>query len=214
MSPAVGRSQMPAGDKPPPYDLDRLRAALADIKRRLTDVAADKPRPYSARDNLDPGNELSRVNKWDGESRRIPMTSPLRILIAKPGLDSHDRGAKIIARALREAGMEVIYTGIRRTPEEIVRAAIEEDVDLIGLSILAGAQLHLTARVLELLQKHGADDIGVVLGGPIPPRDADQLRQMGVAEVFTPGMRVKEIVSRIRELVDQQGPARQAGRKP
>src|SRR5574341_1490277 len=116
------------------------------------------------------------------------MTSPVRILIAKPGLDSHDRGAKVIARALREAGMEVIYTGIRRTPEEIVRAAIEEDVHLIGLSILAGAHMQLTGRVLALLRKENASDIGVILGGPIPPADALHLKHMGVAEVFTPGM--------------------------
>jgi methylmalonyl-CoA mutase C-terminal domain/subunit len=129
------------------------------------------------------------------------MTPPIRILIAKPGLDSHDRGAKVIARALREAGMEVIYTGIRRTPEEIVRAAIEEDVHLIGLSILAGAHMQLAGRVLELLQKNNAGDIGVILGGPIPPRDAEELKGRGVAEVFTPGTRIREIADRISELV-------------
>lgn len=128
---------------------------------------------------------------------------PIRILIAKPGLDSHDRGAKVIARALQEAGMEVIYTGIRRTPEEIVQAAIEEDVHLIGLSILAGAHMQLTGRVLELLQKRKVSDIKVILGGPIPPKDSEELKQMGVAEVFTPGMRIKEIVSRIHELADR-----------
>ena len=134
------------------------------------------------------------------------MTSPVRILIAKPGLDSHDRGAKVITHALREAGMEVIYTGIRRTPEEIVRAAIAEDVDMIGLSILAGAHMQLTGRVLELLQKDNASDIGVVLGGPIPPKDAEQLKQMGVAEVFTPGMRLADIPNRIYELLGRTQP--------
>jgi len=129
------------------------------------------------------------------------MNHPIRILIAKPGLDSHDRGAKVIARALREAGMEVIYTGIRRTPEEIVQAAIEEDVHLIGLSILAGAHMQLTGRVLELLRKNKVDDIKIILGGPIPPKDGEQLKQMGVAEVFTPGMRIKEIAGRIYELM-------------
>lgn len=128
---------------------------------------------------------------------------PIRILIAKAGLDSHDRGAKVIARALQEAGMEVIYTGIRRTPEEIVQAAIEEDVHLIGLSILAGAHMQLTGRVLELLQKKKVNDIKVILGGPIPPKDSKELKQMGVAEVFTPGMRIKEIASRIHELADR-----------
>jgi methylmalonyl-CoA mutase C-terminal domain/subunit len=131
------------------------------------------------------------------------MKPPIRILIAKPGLDSHDRGAKVIARALREAGMEVIYTGIRRTPEEIVQAAMEEDVHLIGLSILAGAHMQLTGRVLELLKKNRIEDIKVILGGPIPPQDTRQLKQMGVAEVFTPGKRIKEIVMRIHELMDR-----------
>ncbi len=135
------------------------------------------------------------------------MTSPVRILIAKPGLDSHDRGAKVITHALREAGMEVIYTGIRRSPEEIVRAAIEEDVDMIGLSILAGAHMQLTGRVLELLQKDNAGDIGVILGGPIPPKDAEQLKRMGVAEVFTPGMRLSDIPNKIYELMGRTRPA-------
>ena len=134
------------------------------------------------------------------------MTPPVRILIAKPGLDSHDRGAKVIAYVLREAGMEVIYTGIRRTPEEIVRAAIAEDVAMIGLSILAGAHLQLTARVLELLKEQNAADIPVVLGGPIPPSDAEQLKQQGVVEVFTPGMNLAEIPGRIYELLGRKQP--------
>jgi len=129
------------------------------------------------------------------------MNSPVRVLIAKPGLDSHDRGAKIITRVLREAGMEVIYTGIRKTPEEIVRAAIEEDVHVIGLSILAGAHVQLTGRILELLQKNNAGDITLILGGIIPANDARQLKQMGVAEVFTPGMPISDIPGRIYELV-------------
>jgi len=134
------------------------------------------------------------------------MTSPVRILIAKPGLDSHDRGAKVITHALREAGMEVIYTGIRRTPEQIVRVAIAEDVDMIGLSILAGAHMQLTGRVLELLKEENAGDIGVVLGGPIPPKDAEKLKQMGVAEVFTPGMRLVDIPTRIYALLGRTQP--------
>ena len=129
------------------------------------------------------------------------MNSPVRVLIAKPGLDSHDRGAKIITRVLREAGMEVIYTGIRKTPEEIVRAAIEEDVHVIGLSILAGAHVQLTGRILELLQKNNAGDITLILGGIIPANVARQLKQMGVAEVFTPGMPISDIPGRIYELV-------------
>ncbi len=131
------------------------------------------------------------------------MKPPIRILIAKPGLDSHDRGAKVIAHALREAGMEVIYTGIRRTPEQIVSAAIEEDVHLIGLSILAGAHMELVPKILQLLKNNKAEDIKVILGGPIPQKDGEELKQMGVAEVFTPGRRIKEIVDRIHALMDE-----------
>jgi len=131
------------------------------------------------------------------------MKPPIRILIAKPGLDSHDRGAKVIAHALREAGMEVIYTGIRRTPEQIVSAAIEEDVHLIGLSILAGAHMELVPKILQLLKNNKAEDIKVILGGPIPQKDGAELKQMGVAEVFTPGRRIKEIVDRIHALMDE-----------
>ena len=128
-------------------------------------------------------------------------TRTIRILIAKPGLDSHDRGAKIIAHALRDAGMEVIYTGIRNTPEQIVKAAIEEDVDVIGLSILSGAHKQWVPKVLGLLKERGGEDIKVILGGPIPKKDCDQLKKEGVVEVFTPGMKVSEIVSLIRQLV-------------
>jgi methylmalonyl-CoA mutase, C-terminal domain len=130
------------------------------------------------------------------------MTQTIRILIGKPGLDSHDRGAKVVAYALREAGMEVIYTGIRRTPEQIVSAAIEEDVDIIGLSILAGAHMQLVPKILKLLRKNKADDIKVILGGPIPKRDVQELRKIGVAKVFTPGMKIKEIVESIRKLAE------------
>jgi len=131
------------------------------------------------------------------------MKPPIRILIAKPGLDSHDRRAKVIAHDLRAAGMEVIYTGIRRTPEQIVSAAIEEDVHLIGLSILAGAHMELVPKILQLLKNNKAEDIKVILGGPIPQKDGEELKQMGVAEVFTPGRRIKEIVDRIHALMDE-----------
>jgi len=130
------------------------------------------------------------------------MTQTIRILVGKPGLDSHDRGAKVVAYALREAGMEVIYTGIRRTPEQIVGAAIEEDVNVIGLSILAGAHMELVPKILKLLRKNRADDIKVILGGPIPKKDAEELKKMGVAKVFTPGMKIKEIVDSIRQLAE------------
>ena len=123
----------------------------------------------------------------------------LRILVAKPGLDGHDRGAKIIARALRDAGMEVIYTGLHQTPEMIVGAAIQEDVDAIGMSIMSGAHLTLFPAVLELLRKQKADDVLVFGGGIIPDEDIPPLKQAGVAEIFTPGSSTQDIVKWIRE---------------
>jgi methylmalonyl-CoA mutase C-terminal domain/subunit len=133
------------------------------------------------------------------------MNRPVRILIGKPGLDSHDRGAKVVAYALREAGMEVIYTGIRRTPEQIVTAAVEEDVQVLGLSILAGAHMELVPRILKLLRKHKAGDIKVILGGPIPRKDAEALKRMGVAKIFTPGMKIKEIVDSVLQIAQPSG---------
>ena len=119
-------------------------------------------------------------------------------MVAKPGLDGHDRGAKVVARALRDAGMEVIYTGLHQTPEQIVRTALAEDADAIGLSVLSGAHLTLFARVLELLRQEDARDIVVFGGGIIPPSDRAELRALGVAEVFTPGTRMAEIVAWVR----------------
>nr|WP_294695550.1 cobalamin B12-binding domain-containing protein [uncultured Friedmanniella sp.] len=122
----------------------------------------------------------------------------LRLVVAKPGLDGHDRGAKVVARALRDAGMEVIYTGLHQTPEQIVRTALAEDADAIGLSVLSGAHLTLFARVLELLRQEDARDIVVFGGGIIPPSDRAELRALGVAEVFTPGTTMAEIVAWVR----------------
>jgi methylmalonyl-CoA mutase C-terminal domain/subunit len=127
--------------------------------------------------------------------------SPLRIVVAKPGLDGHDRGAKVVARALRDAGMEVIYTGLHQTPEQIVEAAIQEDADAVGLSVLSGAHMTLFAKVLELLRSRDADDIVVFGGGIIPEADLTELEAMGVAKVFTPGAATTEIVSWVREHV-------------
>jgi methylmalonyl-CoA mutase C-terminal domain/subunit len=125
----------------------------------------------------------------------------IRVVIAKPGLDGHDRGAKIIARALRDAGMEVIYTGLHQTPEQIVETAIQEDADAVGISILSGAHMTLVPKILDGLREQGAEDVVVVLGGTIPADDADELKRNGVAEVFTPGAPTSEIVDFLRERV-------------
>jgi len=128
-------------------------------------------------------------------------TTPIRVLVAKPGLDGHDRGAKVIARALRDAGMEVIYTGLRQTPEMIVNAAVQEDVDCIGLSILSGAHNAIVPRVTALLKERGANDVLVVLGGTIPQQDLEFLKSQGVAAVFGPGTPLEETIRFIRENV-------------
>ena len=138
-----------------------------------TDTAADKP-----------------------ESRR-----KIRVVVAKPGLDGHDRGAKIIARALRDAGMEVIYTGLHQTPEQIAETVIQEDADAVGLSILSGAHMTLVPRVVDLLKQQGAEDVVVTVGGTIPDDDIPELKKLGVAEVFTPGAPTQQIVDFIREAV-------------
>ena len=129
------------------------------------------------------------------------MDPKIRVLVAKPGLDGHDRGVKVIARALRDAGMEVIYTGLRQTPEMIVSAALQEDVQVIGLSILSGAHNAIVPRVLELLRENKMDDVIVVIGGTIPEDDAARLKQLGVAAVFQPGAALDGIVEYIRNAV-------------
>jgi methylmalonyl-CoA mutase, C-terminal domain len=123
----------------------------------------------------------------------------IRVLVAKPGLDGHDRGAKIVARALRDAGFEVIYTGLHQTPEQIVATAVQEDVDAIGLSVLSGAHNHLFPRVLELLREKGADDIAVFGGGIIPAEDIQSLKAQGVKELFTPGTSTQDIIRFVRD---------------
>jgi methylmalonyl-CoA mutase, C-terminal domain len=122
------------------------------------------------------------------------MSQKIRVVIAKPGLDGHDRGAKVIARALRDAGMEVIYTGLRQTPEQIVTAALQEDADVIGLSILSGAHMHICPRVIELLTAHGLDDVQVVVGGIIPDQDVPKLNALGIRGIFLPGTPMQQIV--------------------
>lgn len=121
----------------------------------------------------------------------------IRVVIAKPGLDGHDRGAKVIARALRDAGMEVIYTGLRQTPEQIVAAALQEDADVIGLSILSGAHMHVCPRLMELLRQKGLDDVLVLVGGIIPDVDIPRLREMGVKGIFLPGSPMQHIIDYI-----------------
>ena len=124
----------------------------------------------------------------------LGMSSRIRVVVAKPGLDGHDRGAKVVARALRDAGMEVIYTGLHQTPEQIVETAIQEDADCVGLSVLSGAHMTLFSRVLELLKQRGAEDIVVFGGGIVPEADIVELKQLGVAKVFTPGATTQSIV--------------------
>ena len=126
------------------------------------------------------------------------MGRPIRVVIAKPGLDGHDRGAKVIARALRDAGFEVIYTGLHQTPEQIVETAIQEDADAVGISILSGAHMTLVPRIVDGLRSGGAEDVLVVVGGTIPSDDAEALKQLGVAEVFTPGAPTSAIVDFLR----------------
>ena len=132
------------------------------------------------------------------------MSAPIRIVVAKPGLDGHDRGAKVIARALRDAGHEVIYTGLHQTPEQIVETAIQEDADLIGLSVLSGAHMTLFRRLLELLRERGAGDIRVFGGGIIPDEDIPVLEELGVAKVFTPGATTGEITGWVAEAFADQ----------
>ncbi len=128
----------------------------------------------------------------------------IRVLVAKPGLDGHDRGAKVVARALRDAGMEVIYTGIRQTPEMIAEAALQEDVDIVGLSILSGAHMALCPRIIELLRAQEMDDVIVLLGGIIPDEDVEPLRQLGVEGVFGPGTSTHDIIDFIRRATQAQ----------
>jgi methylmalonyl-CoA mutase C-terminal domain/subunit len=130
------------------------------------------------------------------------MKRPVRVLVAKPGLDGHDRGAKVVANALRDAGMEVIYTGLHQTPEMIVEASIQEDVDVIALSVLSGAHMTLFERVRELMQEHGLGDVALIGGGIIPDRDIEALKRSGVGEIFGPGTDTREIVQYIRKLIE------------
>jgi methylmalonyl-CoA mutase C-terminal domain/subunit len=131
------------------------------------------------------------------------MSGRIRVVVAKPGLDGHDRGAKVVARALRDAGMEVVYTGLHQTPEQVVETALQEDADAVGLSVLSGAHMTLFARVIELLREKGAEDVVVFGGGIVPEEDMPKLAEMGVAKIFTPGATTTEIVDWVTEHVGQ-----------
>ena len=131
------------------------------------------------------------------------MEKKIRVLVAKPGLDSHDRGAKIIARAFRDAGMEVIYTGLKQTPEQIVETALQEDVDIVGLSILSGAHMTLFPKIMDLMKEKGLDDVIVIAGGIIPPEDVPALKRIGIREIFGPGASLEKIVNYTRGCVEK-----------
>ena len=134
-----------------------------------------------------------------------PTQRKIRVVVAKPGLDGHDRGAKVVAAALRDAGMEVIYTGLHQTPEQIVETVIQEDADAVGLSILSGAHMTLVPRIVELLRAQGVDDVVLTVGGTIPADDIPELKELGIAEVFTPGASTQDIIDFIQDAVRRRG---------
>lgn len=134
------------------------------------------------------------------------MTQPIRVLLAKIGLDGHDRGVKVVARALRDAGMDVIYTGLHRTPDEVVTAAIQEDVDILGVSLLSGVQMTVFPKIFDLLKKQGADDLIVVAGGVMPDEEVARLKEMGVKEVLLQDAPLNAVIDTLKRLVDERGP--------
>jgi len=142
-----------------------------------------------------------RTNPAQGDAQSLTKGRRIRVLIAKPGLDGHDRGAKVVARALRDAGMEVIYTGLRQTPEMIAEAALQEDVDVVGLSILSGAHMALAPRVLELLRANGQEQVKVFIGGIIQDEDLPRLKEMGVAGIYGPGASTEDIIREVKTAV-------------
>ncbi|AWR94608.1 cobalamin B12-binding domain-containing protein [Acidianus brierleyi] len=132
------------------------------------------------------------------------MEKRIKVIVAKLGLDGHDRGAKVIARALKDAGMEVVYTGLRQTPEQIVKTAIQEDADVVGISILSGAHLELIPKVVEIMRKNNLNDVGLVVGGVIPPEDIPKLKSIGVDDVFLPGSSLKEVAEKVRQVAEKK----------
>ena len=179
----------------------------------LREAVADPGEPHEHREQDDAASRI--LLSLTAPQRRLPRPmegSKIRVVVAKPGLDGHDRGAKIIARALRDAGMEVIYTGLHQTPEQIAETVIQEDAHAVGLSILSGAHMTLVPRVVDLLKQQGADDVVVTVGGTIPAEDIAELKELGVSEVFTPGSSTQEIVDYIRGAVATLDPG--ASRPP
>jgi methylmalonyl-CoA mutase, C-terminal domain len=162
---------------------------------RAAQVVEDGARPAFGLRNYDPRARGTSMSQTPSTTKKI------RVVVAKPGLDGHDRGAKIIARALRDAGMEVIYTGLHQTPEQIVETVIQEDAHAVGLSILSGAHMTLVPRIVALLREEGVDDVVVTVGGTIPSDDIPELKRLGVAEVFTPGSSTEAIIDFIRGAV-------------
>jgi methylmalonyl-CoA mutase, C-terminal domain len=154
---------------------------------------------------MDSSDELDS-NQTTAPAAGQPRPAPIRVLIAKPGLDGHDRGAKVLVRALRDAGFEVVYTGLFQTPEMIASAALQEDVQVIGLSILSGAHMALFPRIMDELLKRGLDDVLVIAGGTIPKADIPRIKELGVAEVFGPGTRLVTIVNFIRDNATRRAP--------
>jgi len=151
------------------------------------------------------GADLADLHPLNPRHPRLyHMEQKIRVIVAKPGLDGHDRGAKVIARAFRDAGFEVIYTGLRQTPEQVVNAALQEDADVVGLSVLSGAHMTLCPRIMELMKKERLDDVLVVVGGIIPDQDIPKLKELGVAAVFQPGASTEDIVAYIRQNVRQK----------
>jgi methylmalonyl-CoA mutase cobalamin-binding domain/chain len=165
------------------------RARAGQTVRRYTPAALSEPADATKSDPQGAGGGRGGAKK-------------IRVVVAKPGLDGHDRGAKIIARALRDAGMEVIYTGLHQTPEQIASTVIQEDADAVGLSILSGAHMTLVPRVVELLREQGVEDVVITVGGTIPSEDVPELKRLGVAEIFTPGASTQSIIDFIRTAVE------------
>ena len=191
-------------------DRDRIDLAEATLAQPSQDARAaieeERPGPLDEVPRLRAPRVRPRGRGADNGELHLHILAhvpgrKIRVVIAKPGLDGHDRGAKIIARALRDAGMEVIYTGLHQTPEQIVETALQEDADAVGISILSGAHMTLVPRILEGLRENGLEDVLVVVGGTIPKPDVAALKEMGVSDVFTPGAPVSEIVDFLREKI-------------